>query len=503
MQTRTLASTRTQRKARTAWVAQELGQAHLGDPRRTQRLVGLVSVLAAHPGASIPDACGSWAATKGAYRFLDNAAVTPDAILAAHTASTRARMAAEPMVLLVQDTTSLDFTSQRHTTGLGPIGRQADGPQGLEVHTTLALDAAGIPLGLAAQQVWARDPSAHGQKHARKQRPIADKESQKWLTGLLASTADLPAGPRALMVGDREADVYDLFLLPRPVGVDLLVRGSWDRAVLPPAEDEAPIPPADAAAAATPADAAPAVAVAAAYLWATAAAWRVQARRPFAVPRKEQQPERTATLSLRFGTVQLRPPRARRAESLPSVRVSVVLVQEEEPTEGVTPLRWLLLTTLPVEEATGAWQVVTWYSSRWRIEQYHYVLKSGCQIEQLQLDTAERLERALALYAVIAWRLLWLLYTARRTPAASAAPALSRAEWQTLWCVQHEQPTPPPEPPTLREAVRWIAQLGGFLGRTRDGEPGVKTLWRGWQRLTDMTTTFVLLHPSAILETSG
>lgn len=171
-----------------------------------------------------------------------------------------------------------------------------------------------------------------------------------------------------------------------------------------------------------------------------------------------------------------------------------VLAEEAHPPPGVPPLCWLLLTTMPVPDFATARQYVQWYSARWLIERYHYVLKSGCRVEALQLETAERLERALATYAVVAWRLLWLTYEARRQPQAPCTVVLDAHEWHALACTIQRTPTPPMVAPTLAEAVRWIAQLGGFLGRRHDGDPGAKTLWRGLQRLHDIAATWQLAH---------
>ncbi len=457
------------------WAEVELGDAVLGDPRRTRRLTTLVHTLAARPATSLPQACGAWAATKGAYRFLANKHVAPAAVRAAHQRRTLERVAAEPLVLLVQDTTHLEFASQPHIADLGPLNTRAHPGRGLLLHSTLALSAEGLPLGLLDQQLWARSAEAAGQRTQRKQRAIQAKESAKWLRGVAAAAAQLPPEQPTLVVADREADVYDLFLAPRGPRMHLLIRAAWDRRVR----------------SADPA---------ATHLWAAAQGWPEQDRQAVRVPRADQRPERQATVSLRWGSLHLQPPRHRGGERLPAVPLQGVLVQEVAPPAGVPPLEWLLLTTLPVASTAGAWQVVQRYRARWRIEQYHFVLKSGCRLEQLQLDSAERLERALALYSVVAWRLLALTYAARQQPEASAEPALSRAEWQTLWCVHHQQPVPPDEPPRLREAVRWIAQLGGFLARKGDGEPGVQTLWRGWQRLTDLTEGF---HLARSLGTSG
>jgi hypothetical protein len=153
------------------------------------------------------------------------------------------------------------------------------------------------------------------------------------------------------------------------------------------------------------------------------------------------------------------------------------------------------LTNRPVNTFEEAQQCVRWYGLRWLVERYHFVLKSGCCIEARQLETNERLERCLGVYAIVAWRLLWLTYQARQTPHAPCTVALETYEWQALYCYIHRTSTPPAEPPSLHQVVRWIAQLGGFLGRKGDGEPGVKVLWRGWQRLHDIAETWRLSHP--------
>src|SRR5215210_713239 len=197
------------------WAENEFGDADLGDVRRTARLVQLATVLGAQPQASLPDAADDPATLKAAYRFFDNAYVRAEAMLASHIRSTKVRMQAVPLVLAVQDTTYLDWTDHPNTKGLGPLA--APSHQGLLAHTTLAITPERVPLGLLAQQVWARDPAVrHKQDH--QQRPIDAKESQKWLTSLEAVITARVECPDThfVSVGDREADVYDLFLLDRP-----------------------------------------------------------------------------------------------------------------------------------------------------------------------------------------------------------------------------------------------------------------------------------------------
>lgn len=435
------------------WIATELGGADLGDRRRTRRLIQMASALAARPTASIPAACGSWAATKAAYRFLDEDAIDADAILAAHVRATVRRAEAEPLVLALQDTTQLEFSAHPALEGAGPLA--GAGQRGVLVHSVLAATDDGVPLGLLHQRRWARDPQEAGSRHTRRSKPTAQKESQRWLDALGATHAALPAGTAVLTVADREADLYDLFALPRPAGSDLLIRATHNRRVdhdaqyLHEAVDQAPI----------------------------CGALTV------AIGRRDARPPRPATVMLRTVALALRPPHRRAGEAIPVV---AVLAAELAPPPDVPPIRWLLLTTLPDASPAGAIAAVRRYAVRWLIERYHYALKQGCAVEALQLRQVERLERALAVYAVVAWRLLWLTYAARRDLEQPCTVALSEPEWRTL-CGLFHRAAPPSAPPSLRQAMRWIAQLGGFLGRRGDGEPGVKVIWRGLHRLEDLT----------------
>ena len=224
------------------------------------------------------------------------------------------------------------------------------------------------------------------------------------------------------------------------------------------------------------------------YLWDFLAAQRVSARLQIQVPRKDGQPARLATLSLRFAPVTLRPPCLKAEQA--SLTLWAVEARETRPPKGATPLCWRLLTTHPVPTAAAAVDVVRWYAQRWQIEVIHKILKSGCQVEQRQLETVARLQRVLMVDLIVAWRVLGLCQAARATPAALASDWLSAGEWRALWCYMQERAQPPRRPPPIRQAVRWIAQLGGFLGRRRDGEPGPIVVWRGLQQLRAITTSW-------------
>jgi len=327
---------------------------------------------------------------------------------------------------------------------------------------------------LLYQQVWVREEETAAQQeqvHRRKQR-IEEKESGRPLVAQHAIDEALAPEQRVLTIADREADLYDLFAQPRPVGKELLIRAKHDRRLktAPKAQVE--------------------------YLWASIRQSKPAVIVAFEVPRTHEHQARWTKLAIHYATLTIAPPRPKKRHVVwKPLPLQVVLAEEVDPPEGQTQVSWLLLTTMPVTTYEEAVQIVLWYSLRWLIERYHFVLKSGCRIEELQLETAQRLERALATYCIVAWRLLWLTYQARQAPESSCEVVLQQDEWQALYATMHQTTTVPEQPPTLHEAVSWIARLGGFLGRKSDGEPGVKVIWRGLRRLEDIVATWRLLHP--------
>jgi hypothetical protein len=365
-------------------------------------------------------------------------------------------------MLLVQDTTSFDFKHHPHTTGMGPLENRH--MNGFLAHTTLLVSGAGVPLGVWDQAVWVR--AAEGsQRDTRHARAFEDKESFKWVEGL----SDLgTAAPYAqlITVGDREAHIYEFLDHLHDQPVAFIVRASQGRSVTP--ENQA--------------------------LFEAVQGWPVQQRYTLTLQRRADRAPRDARVELRFGTLPLQAPQ-RALTQHPTLTVQVVEVVEPSPPPGEEAVHGLLLTSVPVTTLNQAQQIVTWYTYRWLIERFHYVLKSGCQLETRQLQTQPRLERLLAVFNLVAWRLLWLTYQARHTPDASCLVALSEPEWQALYAYHHRTTRLPATPPTLHQTTRWIAQLGGFLARKGDGEPGVKVLWRGWMRLQDIADTWLLTHP--------
>jgi hypothetical protein len=397
--------------------------------------------------------------------FFDNQRVAPSDLVAGQRAACLERIQAqgESVVLLMQDTTGFDFSHHPQTSGMGALDNAH--MSGFWAHNTLAVSAEGVPLGVWEQQVWVREASSRGQRHQRHARAFEEKESYKWVLGLPGLKAVTPV-THVVTVGDREAHIYEFLDTVLNAEAEFLVRASQGRSFTQDGET----------------------------VLAEVAQWPVQAHYTLSLKRRPHREAREAQVELRYGRVTLRKPK-RALTQRDTLTVHVVEVLEPAPPPGQEGVHWVLLTSLPVNTLEQAQQMVTWYTYRWLIERFHYVLKSGCKLEERQLQTQARLERLLAVFNLVAWRLLWLTYQARQTPDASCLVALTEEEWQALYAHHHRTTRLPDTPPTLHEAVRMLAQLGGFLGRQSDGEPGVKVLWRGWMRFQDIVDTWQLLHP--------
>jgi len=468
---------RMQAGASADWAEEEFGGCALPDVRLQTRLLSLARDFYARPQANMAQACASRAKTKAAYRFLDHKKTTMDTLLQPHFLSTEARVRAEKVVLAVQDTTSLNYTAHAATQGMGPIGSTAHGPQGLHVHSTLAFSTQGTPLGFLDVQCWARDPADFGKKAKRHRLPIEEKESFKWLKSYRA-VAEVQArcpGTTLVSVGDREADLYELFkdALAHPEGPKLLVRAAHDRQL----HDEQT------------------------RLWETMQSRPTEGIQVLQVPRQGNRAARAAQLTIRYAAVSLLAPTGHKGLPIP---VWAVFAQEQDGSVGVKPLEWMLLTTIPVTSFEQAIEKLMWYARRWGIEVFHRTLKSGCRIEQRQLGQANRMEACLAIDLVVAWRIYYLNKLGRETPQAPCTVYFEEAEWKALMVFTTKNPVAPAQPPTLREALRRVASLGGFLGRKSDGEPGTQSLWIGLQRLDDVVTMWrVMIDATQITVSSG
>lgn len=446
------------------WVETELASADFGDERLKKRAFKVLSKLSACPLDSIPQAMQTWGDTKGAYRFIDNPKITPEKILTPHCESSHSRIAQESLVLCVQDTTDLNYTHHPGTEGMGTIGSNKS-LQGIHVHTTIAFSPEGVPLGVIDQQSWVRPEEEFGKRKSRRDKTIDEKESYKWVHSLKATEAVQKEHPDAVFinVGDREADIYDLFLMASQFEAELLVRASWNRRV----DHEEK------------------------YLWDHMQAQPVAATLRVNVPVKKSKKTRVAKVHLRFAPATIRPPASRAKEKLEPIQLYAVYLHEPNPPKGVEPLSWMLLTTLLVVTNEQALQILEFYRVRWSIEVFHRILKSGCRIEKRQLQTVERLRTCLALLSLIAWRVQQLTMLGRHVPDLPCDVMFEKHEWRALYCFIHETTPSPKRPPKLGDAMMWVAQLGGFLARKSDGHPGPTVLWRGLRELTSISRAWV------------
>lgn len=433
------------------WAQQTFGRCRFGDWRLTKRVVGLAAAMAACPAGSLPQQLPDWGALKAAYRFLEHPVVTAAGILQPHREHTRQRAAEQPIMLLVQDTTMLDFSRHQQTSGLGPIGD--GGGRGLYLHTLLAVEPVdGVPLGVLAAESWVRRAASAGETRAeRRHRP---RESQRW--GRLVQTVGAPPLETVWVhVADREADCFDFLAAVVAVGADVLVRIAQDRRVQT-------------------------VEGRLERLFATLADHPVQDQQAVALPPRARVGERVAQLAISWTPVQVLPPQAPPPELAghPPIAAWAIRVWEPDPPPGQDPIVWQLLTTVPVATAAAAWERVRWYTRRWVIEEFHQALKTGCAIEASQLRDGAKLQRQVALLLPLAVRLLQLRSLARIHPDTAATQLLPNAVLAVV-----AQQTRSEIATTAGEVFLQIARLGGWLARRSDGPPGWRTLWRGWFRV--------------------
>ncbi len=452
------------------WASSQFAGNCFGDERLRKRACDLMATLAAKPADSIPGACNSWAETKGAYRFFANEKVTVEKIVGSVAQETARRCGDYQTVLAVQDTTSVSFPKARATEGLHPLG-SLDIPA-LLVHSTVALAESGLPLGILGQLIWTRDPAEKDPEENRKHKPIEEKESIKWIRGMESARLALEAGgtaTRLIHVGDRESDVHEVFQNIVCASEGAVIRCSQNRCVK---DGEGNSTTVRDAVRQSP----------------------LLACRTLKVPRKHGQQTREARVELRACVLEL-DPRAPYHETRQPVMLQALEVWEPDAPQGVQPLHWLLWTTEPVSSAGEALRVVDIYCKRWKIEEFHLALKSGCRIEALRLRTGEGIAKVVAFYSPLALRIVHLRDLARTTPDAPCTQILRPDEWRALWAYIHkEAPRHDEAPPSMRQAALWIGRIGGHLGRKSDAMPGVRTLWRGWRDLEIMAEVYQALQ---------
>jgi Transposase DNA-binding/Transposase Tn5 dimerisation domain len=472
------------------WVQDEVKSAKLSDKRLKERLAKVLSLLAMRPTASIPAACGGRAEMVAAYRFCENEKTSFENVLQSHSDATRRRMAAQPVVILAQDTTELDVTRpDQQVAGAGPL---RDGPRrGAMLHAVHAFTPDGTPLGTVHAKAWVRNEEPVDARMSQREqavRPIEEKESYRWVTALRQVREEARHCPatKVICVADSEADIYELLAegTAEPGAGDWIVRACQDRAIL------------GAKGQNTEENHVRQYVLGQAVLFENTVHIRGRKKARVACCKRERnQPRQTrdARVVVRAARVTLRPP-WRADRKLPAVTVNVVLVSEVDPPSGEAPTEWFLLTSLPIDNVEQVRQIVQYYCVRWMIEVFFRVLKSGCRVEERLFEYMDRLLTCAALYLIVAWRTLYVCRLGRSCPETSCEAVFEPAEWKSVWKVVTRK-DPPPEPPNLAVFVRMVAQLGGYVNRKRDDPPGPQTIWIGLQRMHDFATCWQLFGP--------
>jgi len=454
-------------------IAAELEGIDLGDERLNKRSQRIIEALAADPQASVNAACDGWSDTIAAYRFFDNEAVRPEQILQPHLDATKQRMKEHPVVLILQDTTELDFTAHPPADA-GCLNKEDR--FGLFDHTHLAVTPERLPLGVVGAEQFDRTPESLGKTDERTTLPIEEKESFRWLTGyrLAAELSGECPETQVVSVADREADIYDIFVeaAEHATPADYVIRALRERSTpqRDPASGEA------------------------AYrkVRDEVRASEVRATRTIHLPQTPKRAARQAELEIRAIEVTLKPPHAR--PHLPAITFNVVLVDEVGGPGDGTDVSWLLLTTLPIATVEDILLVIDYYAARWTIEVFFRTLKTGCRVEKIQLEEMDRVKTCLAFYKIIAWRVLWLTHLGRACPSLPCTAVFDECEWKSVWRVTTKEELPE-TPPPLSEFVPLLARLGGYNNRRGDSPPGPQAIWTGIRRMTDFAIAWLNFGP--------
>jgi len=460
-------------------IATELDGIDLGDKRLNERSRRIIETLGANPDASCNAACDGWSDTLAAYRFFDNKSVRPEDILKPHLEATKRRMQEHSVVLIAQDTTELDYSD--HPPADARCLNKED-RLGLYDHTHLAVAPSGLSLGVVGVEYFDRDAEGLGQSKERSKLPIEEKESMRWLSGYRLAcelSRDCPE-TRIVSLADREADLYDIFMEAEKQAkehaqvADFIIRAKINRSI--PERDLEAGPNAYKK------------------VRDQVSQSELCATQTIELPRTPKRAARQAKLEVRAIRVTVKPPHER--SFLRTVTYNVVLVEEVGGPDDGTDVSWLLITSLPIDTLEDIQRVIDYYVARWTIEVFFRVFKTGCQVEEIQLETLSRLKNCLAFYKIIAWRIMYLTYLNRECPTLPCDAMFDDCEWKSVWRVVTKKELPK-RPPTLSAFMKLLTQLGGYNNRKTESPPGPQPVWVGIRRMTDLATAWIVFGPDA------
>jgi hypothetical protein len=425
-----------------------------------------MSTLSDQPEQSILSSSGGRGQAKAVYRMLTNDKYSDSAVMSAHHDAIKVRYDEirkdHPCVELiaVQDTMSVNYDGHKETADLGYTGNDT---RGLSVHSCLLLDDTGVPLGVLVQKVYSRpEQKTTGTHYEKRSRPIEEKESYRWLETMKAAAEAAPQGAKIIHTADREGDIYEFYALAAHTQQSFVIRTIHDRIDTAHEHIITELFKSDAI-----------------------------AQIKVAVPENHalKQKEREAVLAVRYRQFKVKRPQTVSKEVAPeSLTLNLVSIREETPPAGIKPIEWLLMTNLTLNTIDDVIHIVDIYRKRWKIERFHYVLKSGCKIEKMQMRSVSGLTSMLLLYSIIAIQIMALTYLARTAPESPATLLFEDSEINILWNAANRTKELPKTVVTIAIAARLVAKLGGFAGAPSDGQPGLKVIWQGLSRLYTLCT---------------
>jgi hypothetical protein len=445
-----------------SWSSTEANNMNFNDKRLNKRVEKLLEALGDNSSGSIPEACESHSQTLAAYRFFDNDNVTPEIVLQGFYKTTQQRMKNHKEILFISDATSYVFTGRKTLPGIGVLRNFK--ARGFIMHSTLAVSTNNVALGLVHQDTWGRKEEEYGKRKLRAKLPVNKKESYKWIVNMLAAQSSLSDDQKGIYICDRDADMFELFAAERKSNLDLLVRSSHNRTL-------------------------------------SNSSMKIQDHldnvnvsgiKNVIINRSDKRKKREALLEIKYSKVTIRDSKDRNR----IIELNIIEAKEKISSEINDPIHWKLFTTINITNLDDAIKCIDYYVQRWLIERYHFTLKSGCTIEELQLEDNKRMFVAIAIYCIVAWRLMEITYAARNDPDKSAADFFEKQEWEALCCFNSQSVIPPKDPPTIKIAIQMLAKLGGFLGRKLDGDPGMKVIWRGLRKLEGFVEAYILFSKS-------
>jgi len=432
------------------WVVEQWQESNFGDKRRNRRAIKLGTSLLNKPNASLPAQTEKWSILKASYRILNSPSINHKNVQEIHWKKTINKTSNNQVTLFLQDTSELDYSSKKKVSGLGPIGNHRG--KGIMLHSCLAIEyaAANINvLGLAHQQIWCRDNMSHRKSESRKQRLSRKNEGDLWENSLEEiSTFANQVKDNWISVGDRGNDIFSFIRFCKNSSWHYVIRAKHNRIIICKDGKKSKL---------------------------------IDYARKFeseAIKKIKLQSKEEVNLDVGWGKIKISTPRNYfKITEYEEIDACCIRCWNDE-----AKLEWILLTNVTVNNVYDALEKIDWYKARWLIEEYHKCLKTGCQVEKRNLQTAGALQVLLGFFGILATKLLEIKFIAKKSPKEFAKLLIEPLILKVI-CLRFHIPE---NSITVKQFWHCIAQMGGFIGRKSDGDPGWQTTWKGWLRVLDM-----------------